>query len=109
MIIHLNSSVNNFSLQVGDFAYYTITSTYGNFETSNNINFIGTITEIGNSYIRVNNNATIPQDAFIMFSKHNAVNSGSLKGYFAEVTMRNFSSQDTELFAISSEVDESSK
>ena len=40
MIIHLNSSVNNFSLQVGDFAYYTITSTYGNFETSNNINFI---------------------------------------------------------------------
>ena len=109
MIIHLKSAIINASLQVGDSAYYSITSTYGNFETSSNINFIGTITEIGNRHIRVNNNVTIPQDAFIMFSKNNAVNSGSLKGYFAEVTMQNFSSVETELFAISSEVDESSK
>jgi hypothetical protein len=109
MIIHLNSAITNVSLQVGDRAYYSVTSTYGNFETSSNINFIGTITEIGNSHIRVDNNATIPQNAFIMFSKNNAVNISSLKGYFAEVTMQNFSSIDTELFAISSEVDESSK
>ena len=109
MIIHLNSAITNVSLQVGDIAYYTVTSTNGSVEFGSNPTFIGLITEVSNSYIRVADNSFIPENAFILFAKNNVVNSGSLKGYFAEVTMRNDDTSYCELFAISSEVDQSSK
>ena len=44
-----------------------------------------------------------------MFSKNKAVNNTSLIGYFAEVKLRNNSKEKAELFALSSEIAESSK
>ena len=44
-----------------------------------------------------------------MFSKNNNVNTTSLKGYFAEIVISNNTTEPAELFAISSEVTESSK
>ena len=44
-----------------------------------------------------------------MFSKDNAANLSSIVGYFAEVKFVNDSNTEAELFAISSEIFESSK
>ena len=44
-----------------------------------------------------------------MFSKNDVVNLGSVSGYFAEVQLRNNSTEKIELFALSSEVVQSSK
>ena len=112
MIIHLQSEVNNASVQVGDTAYYVSTESVGseyNQQIGSNPQPIGAITEISNSFIRVAGNTFIPENAFIMFSKNNNVNTTSLKGYFAEIVISNNTTEPAELFAISSEVTESSK
>ena len=44
-----------------------------------------------------------------MFSKNKSANNTSLVGYFAEVKLRNNSTDRAELFALSSEVAQSSK
>lgn len=49
------------------------------------------------------------QGDFILFSKDNRANMSSLAGYYAEVKMENDSDEYVELFAISSEIVESSK
>jgi hypothetical protein len=46
---------------------------------------------------------------FMLFSKRTEVNDSSLKGYFADVTFKNYSSEYAELYSISSEVTASSK
>jgi len=51
----------------------------------------------------------LDQNTFIMFSKNNKVNSSSLKGYYAELEFVNNSNKKIELFAVSSEISESSK
>ena len=112
MIIHLQSAVDNASVQVGDIAYYVNTQDVGqgyNQQVGNNIHQLGAITEIGSSYIKIADNIDVPSDAFIMFSKNNNVNTTSLKGYFAEITLLNDTTESAELFAIGSEVAESSK
>jgi len=112
MIIHLQSAVDNASAQVGDTAYYVDTQDAGqgySQQVGNNVQSIGTITEIGASYIRVADNTDIPTSAFIMFSKNNNVNTTSLKGYFAEIKLQNSTTEPAELFAIGAESTESSK
>jgi hypothetical protein len=37
---------------------------------------------------------------FIMFSKNKAVNTSGILGYYAEVTFKNYSTKDVELFSI---------
>lgn len=87
------------------------TQAYG---LQNNIVEIGIITAID----RVNNTITTTIDAgtvrpttndFIFFSKDNRANMSSLLGYYAEVKLKNNSKTDGELFAIGSEIVESSK
>ena len=100
-------NLDNTSLQIGDTAYYAIANDIG---VAGDPIQIGTITSIGSNTIEISNsNMEIPQDAFIMFAKNNSVNNGGLKGYYAEVTMRNDINEEAELFAISSEVSPSSK
>tara|TARA_R110002012_G_scaffold146008_1_gene304326 strand:- start:4879 stop:5520 length:642 start_codon:yes stop_codon:yes gene_type:complete len=48
-------------------------------------------------------------NSFIMFSKSNNVNSASLKGYYADIKFTNESTEKAELFAVGSEINESSK
>ena len=44
-----------------------------------------------------------------MFSKDNTINLGDVSGYYAEVKLENNSTEKIELFAVSSEISESSK
>lgn len=119
MQIKFNSKINNVSLQVGDSAYYipmdtsitTINQTYNHIDPI----FIGVISGVGNDFI-VLDDSTLSQDAanvvsqdFIMFSKNKIVNNTSMLGYFAEVRLRNNSTHEAEMFALSSEVTASSK
>jgi len=50
-----------------------------------------------------------PSGVFFFFSKNVKINESSLKGYYANVTMQNSSMEKAELFAISSEIAQSSK
>lgn len=111
MIINLTSPVNNASIQIGDDAYFIATQTTDGSDqlAGNNPQKIGQILAIGPSFITVAENTDLPANAFIMFLKNNTANSGSLKGYFAEVNMKHSGTKPAELFAVSSEVTESSK
>ena len=103
----------NDSVQVGDELYWTFISAGVAAPTPL---LVGTITGIGEKYVEVaDGDAPSPfqQDAmFFMFKKpahNNYTNTSSLKGYYAEVTFSNNSDSKQELFAIGSEVTESSK
>jgi len=45
----------------------------------------------------------------LLFSKDAAVNTSGLTGYYAEVKMKNNSTTESELFAVGSEIIQSSK
>ena len=45
----------------------------------------------------------------VLFSKTNAANQGSLKGYYLEATFANDSTKKAELFSVGADVFESSK
>jgi len=115
----------NSSLQIGDTIWYisniNINQT-GGYDVGNEekITKLGTVVEINNNpyQIIVSNSFTsaTPQfitsnltDAFIMFSKDNGANLTSLKGYYANARFENNSKEKAELFAVSSEIVESSK
>ena len=100
----------NISLQVGDTAWYTSVSQTGNQSHASNPQEIGVITAITPSSITIDNEISVPSTGdFIMFSKDKAVNNTSLLGYYAEIELRNNSDKKAELFALSSEIAESSK
>jgi len=118
----------NVSLQVGDVIYYSPYGTTGGFNTVSNVGTIvtfGVVTAIYNdgnvapsipvhSIIVLYNElnpATPPPSPndYIMFAKNKEVNSSSLKGYYAEIQLENYSTDKIELFSIGSEVSESSK
>lgn len=107
--INFNSIINS-SLQVGDNAY--VSEVLPNGITREPIS-VGTIIDVKPSYIIVDKDpATYPvitAGMFMLFSKRIEVNDSSLKGYYADVTFKNYSSEYAELFAISSEIAISSK
>ena len=100
----------NDSLQVGDYVYVSDVLSGG--ITSDPI-YVEKIIEIGSDYIIVNKDPSvipiITTGQFILFSKDINANESSLKGYYADVTLENFSNKKSELFAISSEIVPSSK
>lgn len=110
----------NVSVQVGDTAYYTSSSSVLGTHTHSNQNDIVQIGEI-TAIDKVNNTITClfnpnPTNAmppnsndFIMFSKDNKVNLSSLTGYYAEAQFVNDSTVEAELFAVSTDVYGSSK
>jgi hypothetical protein len=117
--IHLANPINNASLQIGDFAYYIDDlSTSGLVNSQSTPIYIGVITNIGPSWIEVDNEISPttwvtgtynPSSMFLMFSKDTRTNNTSLLGYYAEVTMVNNSSEEAELFMLGSETAPSSK
>ena len=112
--INLHNDIINDSLQVGDLACYVETKeTNGpNNEITNftdQVKAIGRIDSIGVSHIVVDSTIQPPSNAFIMFQKHREVNNTSLLGYYAEVKLKNNSTEKAELFALSSETTASSK
>ena len=97
----------NVSVQVGDTAYYT------NDINGKDIILIGIITSIPNANSIICNilsTQTRPTiNSFILFSKTAGVNTSGLKGYYAEMQLKNDSLDYAELFLVGSEIFESSK
>jgi len=107
-----NLITNHPSLQIGDYAFYqVVTSVTDLVQTANNPIYIGQITDLGETYIKVESTLNAADiSGFLMYSKSKLVNNSSLNGYYAEVEFRNNdSNHKAELFAINSEVSQSSK
>ena len=111
----------NVSVQVGDLAWYVPTilqGASGNQYQTNDIDqivLLGVITAIGNNTLIIDVPVTVPPTAppstqdFIMFSKDNRANISGIIGYYAKVKFINDSRDKIELFAVGSEIFESSK
>ena len=121
--LHFEEPLNT-SLAIGDTAWMVAVSSAGGYETANQDNilklgrveYVSTSTE--NYFIRVSQyhlasasptSPPILTDSFIMFSKPNSINTSRLKGYYAKVRLDNNSTEKVELFAVGSEISESSK
>ena len=107
--INFSNTINS-SLQVGDTAY--VSDVLPNGITTNPI-FAGVIVSMTPSYIIIDKDVAthpvITPGMFVLFSKKTEVNDSGLKGYFADVTFKNYSSEYAELYSISSEITTSSK
>lgn len=110
--IDFQGAVND-SLQIGDEVYAVTQGT--NSITGGDL--VGKVSLISNGRktINVENGFAVGvgkqvgNDDFIMFHKDNEKNISSLSGYYAEAQFYNDSPEKAELFAIGSEITESSK
>lgn len=97
----------NVSVQIGDTAYFT------NDINGNDIQKIGIITAIPTPLsltCSISSSQIRPSlTSFILFSKTASVNTSGLKGYYAEMQLKNDSLDYAELFLVGSEIFESSK
>tara|TARA_R100000700_G_scaffold41185_1_gene60333 strand:+ start:1130 stop:1495 length:366 start_codon:yes stop_codon:yes gene_type:complete len=121
MIIQVfnNSRVRNISVQVGDLAYCLPPPTPISTGASNEYHInnetpllVGPISGVTNTNIVIDDGDIVntPNTGdFIMFSKNKIVNNNGMKGYYAEVKLKNEATEKIELFALSSEIAESSK
>ena len=111
--INFTGNINNDSLQIGDLAYYVTPSESGGFnQSTQNPILIGPIEAITLNTIDVNNGATGEEpaaDDFIMFAKDSRINLSGLVGYYAEVKIKNNSTEKAELYSVASEITPSSK
>ena len=90
----------NVSLQIEDVIYFNSTQ----------IEIVGKVTAINDNTITVDNSGTLPsKDDYIFFVKNQVVNMSNLSGYYADAKFENNSKVKAELYAVSSEVTESSK
>ena len=111
----------NVSVQIGDSAWYvptTLQGAQGNQYQVNDVDaiiYLGEITGIAGNILTIDVPITVPPTAppttqdFIMFSKDKRANVSGLIGYYAKVTFTNDSKGPIELFAVGSEIFESSK
>ena len=101
----------NVSVQMGDIAYFTDSTNVFEGEVLQKIGKITSINQGLNS-IECEIPSAQPRptaSSFILFTKDNTSNTGSLLGYFAKVQFRNGSTEESEVFSIGSEIFESSK
>tara|TARA_R100000315_G_C5169356_1_gene97686 strand:- start:340 stop:675 length:336 start_codon:yes stop_codon:yes gene_type:complete len=106
--INFNNTINS-SLQVGDMAYYANVLSGGIIDEPIQA---GKVLNINPTYIIIDrdfNEGGITAGQFLLFSKRVEVNDSSLKGYYADITLKNDSKKPIELFAVASEVGISSK
>lgn len=111
----------NISLSIGDIVWYTPIAVAGGYDVSNTDSIIklGEVESIDykNKIVLVKKphdplnyaGISLTQNDFVMFSKPNSINTSSIKGYYAKVRLDNDSTEKIELFAVSSEISESSK
>ena len=110
----------NCSVSAGDTVFYTSVSQGGGFSVTqtSTMQELGTVVSISDQYLQpqlvIKNDTisvapTITPATFISFRKNNKVNLTSLKGYYAEAKFENNSKEKAELFAVSSEIVQSSK
>ena len=130
---HGGEPSGNVSLQPGDHLYATDLQVHNsghdvahlNQETQNPFIYLGVCAKVDdffgtpNVYIHPINpdlfpsaggNPAIPARAkYVMFTKNRPVNTSNLKGYFAEIELRNSSKEKAELFSVGMSVTQSSK
>ena len=97
---HVNDSV-----QVNDTSYYQTNGT-------TNLTEMGTVTAVTSTTVSTNISGTTPRPTandFILFSKDSRSSMSALRGYYAEVKMKNDETTQCELFDVGSEIFESSK
>ena len=114
----------NTSMQVGDDLYYVKAANLtGNTDPAAIIKYDNTIKEILSTNFpnytmheiiveQANYTLSSPeleQGDFIMFAKNKTINNSSVSGYYADLEFKNNSKQKAELFAVASEISESSK
>tara|TARA_R110002020_G_scaffold159153_2_gene342816 strand:+ start:500 stop:856 length:357 start_codon:yes stop_codon:yes gene_type:complete len=107
----------NVSVQVGDTLYWTQYNEITNI-ASQTPTLIGEVINVGVDFVDVDNAPSFtPKNMLFMFRKPNENNAG-IKGYYAEVKLSTFSQGElggnflfkkTELFAVGSEISQSSK
>jgi hypothetical protein len=109
--ISFEENMNNPSLQVGDEAFYQTTTAVGNLTVADDPVRIGNIVKVDTNFIHVETDLSISSiSGFLMFSKDRRVNNSNLKGYYAEVTLKNDDKENqSELFALNSRFTASSK
>tara|TARA_R100001129_G_scaffold71077_3_gene48378 strand:- start:17 stop:397 length:381 start_codon:yes stop_codon:yes gene_type:complete len=115
----------NASVQVGDNVYFSLKTLDSSYETSNEFTYSGIIDSIAKGLsssvisVEVDNYNNVPggsnyqnvdiNDYFLFFSKDSSVNINRIKGYYANVTMKNDSNDKAELFTVGAEIQPSSK
>ena len=111
MKVYLTTNIANSSLQIGDLAFYCNVEVLNSSQPVNSDDAValGSVTDIGLDWIEVENDEVIEDGAFLLFQKSAIVNDAGLRGHYMAVTMSNDTTEKAELFAISSEVTESSK
>lgn len=93
------------SVQVGDTVYYQTSG-------STTITEMGACTAITATTVSCDIGGTITRPTandFILFSKDSRGNTSSIRGYYAEVKMKNDATTACELYDVGSEIFESSK
>jgi hypothetical protein len=112
-------NVKESSVNVGDMLYY-IPDTSVNYNasldrsTAGEPTKVGVITEIIDTHnLKLSSSSfpsPLPTDGdLLMFAKPATISNNSLVGYFAEIKIKNDSTEKAELFTISSEITPSSK
>lgn len=101
--IHIQGGLQNVSLQIGDIVYKL------DGETLVMVGPLQAIFDTGVLRIENVNFVDLSSEDFLVFAKDSAVNNNSLTGYYAKVEMENTSTDQIELFALSSEATHSSK
>ena len=107
--INFSKKINSLA-QVGDTLYFT-TYDVATGTTAPTPVLVGNITQVGEKHVVVNTapaNVTDFESVFFLFAKPD-YNNTSLKGYFQSVKIETNLSTKTELFALGTEVSESSK
>jgi len=111
--ITLANQTLNESLSIGDIIYHAPITTANGFDQLGTTIKIGDVTGINRSTSVVTVTTSLSGvnlvGNFLFFSKNNAVETSGLKGYYATVKMKNTSVHASELYAVNSEVAESSK
>tara|TARA_R110002050_G_scaffold61639_6_gene136159 strand:+ start:96 stop:440 length:345 start_codon:yes stop_codon:yes gene_type:complete len=111
--ITLANQTLNESLSIGDIVYHAPITTANGFDQLGTTIKIGDVTGVNRSTSEVTVTTSLSGvnlvGNFLFFSKNNAVETSGLKGYYATVKMKNTSVHASELYAVNSEVAESSK
>jgi len=98
------TGINPFTISNG---IITFTNAF-NFNDVIEVQLLYTITIDDSSFVPPPS-PVLSSSSFIMFKKNEIINNSGLKGYYAEVNFKNNSIEKAELFAVSSEISQSSK
>lgn len=115
----------NPSVQIGDNIYFSLKTLNSGYQTSSAFTYSGVVNNIEQGVssatitVDIDNINNVPgganyaatnmNDYFLFFSKDTSANINRIKGYHANVTMRNDSNEKAELFTVGAEIQKSSK